>query len=335
MIEVEGLTKYYGSRAAVKDVSFRAEKGEILGFLGPNGAGKTTTMRILTCFLPPTAGTARIAGYDIQDESRAVRQRVGYLPENVPLYDDLTVAAYLDFVGTLKGLTRARRIEHVGAVMEECGIEEVRVRPIGTLSRGFRQRVGLAQALLGDPEVLILDEPTVGLDPKQIIEIRDLIKGLAGKRTVILSTHILPEVSLTCTRVVIINEGKVVANGTPDNLHSRFRKQNRLIAVVRGPGAEVKKRLKSVRGVKEVREKTSDSRAKGKESGDDPQGVHEFQITARDASDPRSELARAVVEGGYDLLELRSTGMSLEDVFLQTIAAGESDGNARGSRKRD
>ena len=308
MIEVEGLTKYYGSRAAVKDVSFRVEKGEILGFLGPNGAGKTTTMRILTCFLPPTAGTARIAGYDIQDESRAVRQRVGYLPENVPLYDDLTVAAYLDFVGTLKGLTRARRIEHVGAVMEECGIEEVRVRPIGTLSRGFRQRVGLAQALLGDPEVLILDEPTVGLDPKQIIEIRDLIKGLAGKRTVILSTHILPEVSLVCQRVIIINNGVLVTDDSPDNLGKSLEGSKSVEILARGDYDAISAALVQVHDVTTIRRLESL-----------PEGVVRLVVEWGGETDVREAVAAKLVSGGFGILGLRAKSLSLEDIFVQLV----------------
>jgi ABC-2 type transport system ATP-binding protein len=210
MIEVDRLTKRYGPVPAIEDVSFTVEKGQIVGFLGPNGAGKTTTMRILSCFMPASSGTARVAGYDVFEQSLEVRRRIGYMPENVPLYGDMTVAAYLDFVAHIKGLGRSERRRRVGEVLERCQIPDVRERLIGRLSKGYRQRVGLAQALIADPEVLILDEPTIGLDPKQIIEIRRLIKELASDRTVILSTHILPEVSQLCNKVVIINDGTMV-----------------------------------------------------------------------------------------------------------------------------
>jgi ABC-2 type transport system ATP-binding protein len=201
MIEVEQLSKSYGPIKAIEDVSFAVEKGEILGFLGPNGAGKSTTMRILTCFMPPTSGTARIAGFDIFKDSLQVRRRLGYVPENAPLYTDMPVTSFLKFVGEIKGLSRRERLRQIGQVMDDCGIKEVQHRYIGKLSKGYRQRVALAQALLGSPEVLILDEPTIGLDPRQIIDIRQLIKGLAGQKTVILSSHILPEVSMICERV--------------------------------------------------------------------------------------------------------------------------------------
>src|SRR5262245_64875796 len=218
MIEVDRLTKFYGPVAAIRDVSFTVAKGAIVGFLGPNGAGKTTTMRILSCFMPASSGTARVAGFDVFEQSIEVRRRIGYLPENVPLYVDMTVSAYLDFVGDVKGLGRVDRRRRVAEVLERCLIADVRDRLIGRLSKGYRQRVGLAQALIGDPDVLILDEPTIGLDPKQIIEIRSLIKSLAGAHTVILSTHILPEVSMVCSGVIIINKGSVVAQGPIDSL---------------------------------------------------------------------------------------------------------------------
>ncbi len=219
MIEVENLTKYYGDRPAIDNITFRVEKGEILGFLGPNGAGKTTTMRILAGFFPPTSGIARVAGYDVVNNSIDVRRRIGYMPETIPLYKDMRVKEYLEFVAEVKGVPRKRRKSKIEKAMKECGTTEVYHRLIGKLSKGFQQRVGLAQALLHDPEVLILDEPTIGLDPKQIIEIRQLIKSLAGERTIILSTHILPEVSMTCQRVIIINEGKIIAMDTPENLN--------------------------------------------------------------------------------------------------------------------
>lgn len=308
MIEVDSLTKYYGSQAAIKGVSFRAEKGEILGFLGPNGAGKTTTMRILTCFLPPSAGTARVAGYDILDDSIAVRRRIGYLPENVPLYGDLTVTAYLDFVATLKGLPRKERVRRAGSVMEKCGVTEVRDQVIGTLSRGYRQRVGLAQALLGDPEVLILDEPTVGLDPRQIIEIRDLIKGMAGDRTIILSTHILPEVSLVCQRVIIINNGVLVTDDTPENLGRHLRRSMSVEVVARGDFDAMAAVLQEVDGVDAVRRLDSL-----------PEGVVRMLVTSRDDTDVRDAVAARLVSGGFGILGLQSQSLSLEDIFIRLV----------------
>jgi len=218
LIEVRGLTKKYGTFTAVDDISFTVEKGQILGFLGPNGAGKTTTMRILTGYLPPTSGTALVAGYDVQEQSMEVRRRIGYLPESPPLYNDMTVREYVDFCAALKGVPRNKRAEAVSATLEKCGLEDRVNQLIGTLSKGYRQRTGLAQALVHDPEVLILDEPTIGLDPAQIIEIRELIKGLAGNHTVILSTHILPEVSVTCQAVAIIHQGKLCAADSLENL---------------------------------------------------------------------------------------------------------------------
>src|ERR671934_819029 len=221
MIEVDHLSKYYGPVTAIRDLSFRVEPGEILGFLGPNSAGKTTTMRILTGFMPASSGRAVVAGYDVFSQALAVRQRVGYLPENVPLYREMTVSGYLHFVAEVKGITRRERPRKVGEVMALCGVQEMERRLIGNLSKGYRQRLGLAQALLNNPPVLILDEPTVGLDPKQIIEIRELIKSLGGEHTVILSTHILPEVSMICSRVIIISGGRLVAMDTPENLAHR------------------------------------------------------------------------------------------------------------------
>jgi ABC-2 type transport system ATP-binding protein len=312
LIEVQNLTKNYGSHTAVNDVSFRAEKGEILGFLGPNGAGKTTTMRILTCFLPPTAGTARVAGYDILEDSRAVRERVGYLPENVPLYKDLTVTGYLDFVGTLKGMSKGERIRGAGAVMEECGVTEVGNRRIGTLSRGYRQRVGLAQALLGDPEVLILDEPTVGLDPRQIIEIRDLIKGLAGERTVILSTHILPEVSLVCQRVIIINKGVLVSDDSPENLGRNLRRSISVEVLARGEFDAMSELLGRIDGVASVTRLDSL-----------PEGVVRMAVDSRGEADVREAVARALVTGGFGVVGMNTRTPTLEDVFIHLVTDEE------------
>jgi len=308
LIEVEGLTKFYGAHAAVNNLSFRAEKGDILGFLGPNGAGKTTTMRMLTCFLPPSGGTARIAGHDVQEDSIAVRRRIGYLPENVPLYTDLTVNSYLDFVGTLKGMERGDRAKRAGAVMEECGVLEVRNRPIGTLSRGYRQRVGLAQALLGDPEVLILDEPTVGLDPKQIVEIRDLIKDLGGERTIILSTHILPEVSLVCERVIIINNGVLVTDDTPENLGKHLRQSLSVDVLARGAFGEIEAALAELDGVTAVRRLDTL-----------PEGVVRVAVDSGDDVDIREAVAARLVGAGVGILGLVSQTPSLEDIFVELV----------------
>ena len=243
MIEVDHLTKVFNGRKAVDGISFTVQKGEILGFLGPNGAGKTTTMRILTCYMPASDGTARVAGYDVFDESLEVRRRIGYLPENPPLYPEMTVASYLHFVAKIKGAPSARRKSMVDDVMQKCSIGDVRNRIISKLSKGYKQRVGLAQALLNNPEVLILDEPTIGLDPKQIHDVRSLIKSLAGDHTVILSTHILPEVSMTCNRVVIIHNGKVVAMDTPTGLTNQMKGAEKIALSVNGPRPAVIEKL--------------------------------------------------------------------------------------------
>ncbi len=312
MIEVNNLTKRFGAHKAISDISFRAETGEILGFLGPNGAGKTTTMRILTCYLPPTSGSARVAGFDILDDSIQVRRRIGYLPETVPVYTDLTVDAYLEFVGRLKGMPKNTRKARIGRVMEECGISHVRTRTVGKLSKGYRQRVGLAQALLNDPEVLILDEPTVGLDPQQIIEIRGLIRNLAGKRTIILSTHILPEVSLLCQRVIIINKGKLVAIDTPGNLKTRLRSALVIDALVRGDREAVTRNIASLPGVRSV---------DCVESFEDDS--HRFRIEANDDADIREPVSRAVVGQGFGLLGLNTIDLSLEEIFVQLVTKEE------------
>src|SRR5215813_4641939 len=250
MIEVQSLTKHYGPVTAIRDVSFSVAPGEIVGFLGPNGAGKSTTMRILSCFLPASGGTARVAGYDVFRESLEVRKRIGYLPENVPLYGDMRVGPYLTFVAEVKGVGRGARRARVAEVMERCLIADVENRLIRNLSKGYRQRVGLAQALVSDPAVLILDEPTIGLDPKQIAEIRALIKSLAGEHTVILSTHILPEVSMVCTSVVIINKGVIVAQGPIDTLVEQFFPTARVeVEIVGQPPAAVRDALRVIPGV--------------------------------------------------------------------------------------
>jgi ABC-2 type transport system ATP-binding protein len=305
MIEVENLTKRYGPTVAVADVSFTVQKGEILGFLGPNGAGKTTTMRVITGFLPPTDGKVRVAGYDVVDEPLEAKRRTGYLPEAPPVYPDMRVDEYLAFVARIKGLARREIKPRLDEVTEKCAIGDVRRRQIGKLSRGYRQRVGLAQALIHNPEVLVLDEPTAGLDPKQIIETRQLIKALAGQHTVVLSTHILPEAAKTCQRVVVINEGKVVAVGAPEELTRRLQGYGTVLLTVEGPAAEILDRLQRVSGVNWV---------EPRESSD--QHVT-YEIHSEKGQDVRSELARAVVESRWKLFELKSSGLSLEDIFLK------------------
>ena len=305
MIEVQHLTKRYGPTTAVDDISFRVEKGEILGFLGPNGAGKTTTMRVLTGYMPPTEGRAVVAGYDIFDQPIEAKRRIGYLPETPPLYPEMTVSDYLLFVSRIKGVPRAERKARVGEVMERTRVADMANRHCGKLSKGYRQRVGLAQALLHNPEVLILDEPTAGLDPKQIIETRQLIKQLGGDHTVILSTHILPEVSQTCGRVVIINKGRVVAVDTPENLTSRLRGSETMFVQVDAPAAsDVRTALLGVPGVTEV----SLAETRG--------NLASYEVNSGSGRDVRRELASAVVSSGWGLLELRPLRMSLEEIFL-------------------
>ncbi len=309
MIEVHDLTKYYGPKVALQDVSFEAARGDILGLLGPNGAGKSTTMRILTGYFPPTSGTARIAGFDVVERSLEVRRRIGYLPENVPLYTDMTVVAYLDFVARAKDVSQRRA--SIEWAMDAARVDHVAGSVIGRLSKGYRQRVGLAQALLGDPEVLILDEPTVGLDPNQIIETRQLIKALGGERTIILSTHILPEVSMVCNKVVIINRGTVVAVDTPEALTRRLVGSERVALAVRGPAEEVETRLRGLPGVVSVSPSPTSN------------GVLRFELDAEPGVDIREDVAAAVVRGGWGLQELRSQSLSLEDIFLQLTTTEE------------
>ena len=305
MIEVEHLTKSYGPTLAVSDVSFQVQKGEVLGFLGPNGAGKTTTMRVITGYLPPSEGTVRVAGYDIVEEPLEAKKRTGYLPELPPVYPDMTVTEYLAFVGRIKGVSRRELKTRLEEVAEKCAITDVGRRQIGKLSKGYRQRVGLAQALIHNPDVLILDEPTAGLDPKQIIETRQLIKGLAGQHTVVLSTHILPEASKTCQRVVVINAGKIVAVGTPDELTRRLQGYETVLVTAEGPAAEMQAALERVAGVNQV---------EPREAGD---GRVTFEVHSEKGRDVRAQLARAVVEMQWKLLELKTGGLSLEDIFLK------------------
>ncbi len=312
MIEVKGVTKKFGQVTAVDNISFEVRRGEIVGFLGPNGAGKTTTMRILSCFMPPTEGTAEVAGYDILKDPLAIKRRIGYLPESPPLYPELTVLDYLKFVSRIKGLSGQLIPDRLDAVIETCAIGDVLDQLTGKLSKGYRQRVGLAQALVHDPEVLILDEPTAGLDPEQIIETRKLIKALAGQHTVILSTHNLPEVSMTCERVIIINRGRVVAEDTPQELTARLQGSQILSMTADGPQEAVRRLISSLSGV--VLDVQSDDN-----------GVHTFQIETARGQDIRRELAPSVIQDGHGLLELKQEAMSLEDIYLQLTTSEESE----------
>jgi ABC-2 type transport system ATP-binding protein len=307
MITVDHLTKYYGPRAAVRDLTFEVAKGEILGFLGPNGAGKTTTMRILTGYMPPSSGTATVAGYNVFSQSIEARRHVGYLPESVPLYTEMEVSAYLRFMAKIRGVPGRNQRARVDYVMEALSLTHVRDRIIGKLSKGYRQRVGIAQALVADPDVLILDEPTIGLDPRQIIETRNLIRGLAGDHTVILSTHILPEVSATCQRVLIINDGEIAAEDTPDNLTRRLRGAETLQVEVRGPRQAVMDQLRALPHVMDV---TADG-------GVD--GTNTFTVAFALGHDLREQLAASIVGQGWGLLELRPVRLSLEEIFLEII----------------
>jgi ABC-2 type transport system ATP-binding protein len=308
LIEVENLTKQYGAVRAVDHITFRVEKGEILGFLGPNGAGKTTTMRILTGFLPATSGSARVAGFDVFEKSLEVRKRIGYLPENPPIYPELSVEGYLDAVARLKQVPGSRRKARVDAAMEMARVTEKRKELIKRLSRGYKQRVGLAQALVHDPEVIILDEPTVGLDPKQIIEVRHLIKGLAGNHTIILSTHILPEVSMTCDRVVIIHEGRIVADRPVNPAAQQSGSDIVLVEIQPGAGGApaAQALLQRITGVKRVGIEATDGT-----------GRIQAKVECEPGRDLRSRIAADLVKQGHELLELRASRVSLEDIFLQ------------------
>jgi ABC-2 type transport system ATP-binding protein len=313
MIEVQNQTKRYGPTLAVSDVSFDVRKGEILGFLGPNGAGKTTTMRVITGYLPPTAGKVRVAGYDVAEEPLDAKRRIGYLPEQPPVYPDMTPEEYLAFVARIKGLPRREIRARIGEVAAKCAITDVMRRQIGKLSKGYRQRVGLAQAIIHNPDVLVLDEPTAGLDPKQIIETRELIRGLAGQHTVVLSTHILPEVSRTCERVVVINQGKVAAVGTPEELTRHLQGFETVLVTAEAPAAEMMERLQRISGVQWV------------EPRDSSNGRVTLEVQTEKGLDLRAELARAVVESNWKLLELRTSGLSLEDIFLKLTTEDVSE----------
>jgi ABC-2 type transport system ATP-binding protein len=301
MIAVEHLTKHYGPKTAITDVSFSVEKGEVLAFLGPNGAGKTTTMRIITGALPATSGTARVAGYDCFDQPIELKRSIGYLPEVPPLYSEMTVTEYLTFVGRIKGLEPSRLPTSLDRVIEQLSLGEVRGRLIANLSRGFKQRVGLAQALIHDPPVLILDEPTSGLDPKQIIDIRQLITALAGSHTIILSTHILPEATAVARRVVIINDGRIVAEDSQERLSARLRRSEKVSLTLKAPPPDAQERLMTLPGVLSVHQ----------------DGANTFLVEAELGYDPRDDLARFAVSNHWGLLELKLVTMTLEDVFLR------------------
>jgi ABC-2 type transport system ATP-binding protein len=314
MIKVEGLTKRYARKVAVDNISFEVEKGQIVGFLGPNGAGKTTTMRVLTCFLPPTAGSVQVAGFNVLEQPMEVKKRIGYLPETPPVYPEMEVHEYLEFVARIKGIASSDIKRRVDDASEKCAVTDVQKTLIGKLSKGYRQRVGLAQAIIHNPDVLILDEPTAGLDPHQIIETRDLIKGLAGNHTIILSTHILPEVEQTCERVMIIAKGKLVATDTVENLTSRLRGAETVaVEVTAGQGTlspqQVQQRLEQVAGV---------GRVIPKETKD---GKIHLTVESLEGRHIRPGLARAVIDAGWDLNELHAVGLSLEEIFLQLTAS--------------
>jgi len=302
MIKVKNLTKKFGETLALDGVSFDVSKGEVLGFLGPNGAGKSTTMRIITAFIAPTSGTVEIDGLDVTDNSLETRKKIGYLPENVPLYDDMKVVEYLRFIGGIRGIGKFEIKEKIKKMIEVCGLQKVIRRNIGELSKGFRQRVGLAQAMIHDPEVLVLDEPTTGLDPNQIAEIRSLIKTLGQNKTVILSTHILPEVSATCSRVIIINNGKIAATGTPKELASKLRGKNILYVKIKGPKEKVLECLNDMENVETVGEKD-------RENSD----IIGYEIVVKGDADLREYLFMTIARQGWSVLESRQDEASLED----------------------
>jgi len=306
LIEVENLTRYFGNVTAIEDVTFTVERGEILGFLGPNAAGKTTTMRILTCFLPASKGTARIANFDVFQAPLEVKQRIGYLPENPPLYDEMTVYSYLDFIAKIKGIETRQRKQKINAAIEKANLDDTIGTIVKHLSKGYKQRLGIAQAIIHEPEVLVLDEPTIGLDPKQIIEVRELIKSFAGKHTVILSTHILPEVSMTCQRVVIIDNGRVVAQDRPENLVAKLKGSEQITVVVGGPESQVHSCLSQIEGVTQVSvvQKAANDKIT-------------YSVASSIQVDVTKELAKAIVTNGWDLYELKKAEISLEEIFLR------------------
>ncbi|MGA8026555.1 MAG: ATP-binding cassette domain-containing protein [Bryobacteraceae bacterium] len=319
MIQVESLSKKYARHVAVNNISFSVDKGDIVGFLGPNGAGKTTTMRVLTCFMPPTAGKATVAGFDVFEQPFEVKKRIGYLPETPPLYPEMSVSDYLTFIARLKNVPSGDVKSRTEQVMERCSVADVKTKLISKLSRGYRQRVGLAQAIIHNPDVLILDEPTSGLDPKQITETRDLIKNLSGEHTIILSTHILPEVEAVCRKVIIINRGRLVATDSVEHLKHRGIGNAFQVQVDTAGNANafaVRQRLEQVAGVSKVIDKV--------DSGD----RMIFEVESLAEHNPRSDVARAIVHAGWNLFELKSTTLSLEEVYLQLTGANAGPANA-------
>lgn len=322
MIEIQNLTKHFGPIKAVNNINFTVEKGEILGFLGPNGAGKTTTMNMITGYLPSTSGTVKVAGYDIGEQPAEVKKRIGYLPEIPPVYTDMTVKEYLYFVSDLKKVPRSKRAGQISDIMEKIQIDHVKNRLVGNLSKGYRQRVGLAQALVGSPEVLILDEPTVGLDPNQIIEIRRLIKELGKEHTIIFSSHILQEVSAVCERVVIINKGEIVAIDTPDNLSRNLGNVSRFLMKVEGPQAEVTNALSEIKGILNI-----ECDSNGEEN------VFKYTVDSEKDIDIRRPIFFKMAELGYPILELQSVGMDLEEIFRKLTAGEEGNTEVQDEEK--
>ena len=325
MIEVENLTKNYGQFQALKGISFRIDKGEVIGFLGPNGAGKTTTMRILTCFMPASSGNVTVAGYDVFKQSLDVRKHIGYLPESVPLYPEMNVTGYLKFVSRIKGVPRSKRAERLEVAIESCGLTERRGQIIGQLSKGYRQRVGLAQALIHDPDVIVLDEPTAGLDPRQIIEIRELIRALGKEHTIILSTHILPEASITCERLIVINNGKIaggvrlsegraVSIDAGDGGHTELGNTKTIYLEVSGPEAEVKTVLENLPEVDRVESRGLNDNVNST-----------FHISYKLNTDIRAAVSSSIIQHGWSLLEMRSIEMTLEELFLQLTTSIEGE----------
>ena len=305
MIEVNNLTKRYGPTVAVDNVSFNAKAGEVLGFLGPNGAGKTTTMRVLTCYLSADEGNATVDGYDVFDQSVEVRKRIGYLPESAPLYTDMGVIDYLKFIAQVRDIPKSQRQQRTKEVIDVCGLDSVIQKDVGELSKGYRQRLGLAQSLIHDPPILILDEPTSGLDPNQIIEIRNLIKEIGKEKMIIFSTHILPEVSATCSRILIINNGKIVANGSPESLADRAKGGEVVDITIRGPADEIESKLQDLNFVSEFNRV------------DTVDGFFSYRIASEKGRNAAEELFQFVVQNGWSLTELRQESVSLEDVFRE------------------
>ena len=305
MIEVKNLTKYYGTKMALDDISFSAHEGEVLGFLGPNGAGKSTTMKIITCYLSATEGSVTVDGFDVFNDSLEVRKRIGYLPEHPPLYLDMTVKNYLEFAAKIKGVSRKHTRESVDTVVEKCGLKRYYKTYCNSLSKGFRQRVGIAQAMVHEPKILILDEPTIGLDPIQIIEIRNLIKSFGGDHTVILSTHILPEVDVTCDRILIINDGKVVAEDSTSNLRSTSVQDEEITLEFRGKSSKIQTKIERIKGVTTVTKQPS------------AQESTIFKIMSKHGIEVRPEIAKTVIEEGLDILELKYIALALEQIFMK------------------